>query len=97
MQNKFYLAESEVRTVLKYDANSKEAEFLMGRILEMKGLFKEARKHYYRVLKKDHQHGEAMAALQRLSSKVSDQYWMTTNRGMLGTMSAIASKTFGSG
>ncbi|XP_068685859.1 protein O-mannosyl-transferase TMTC4-like [Montipora foliosa] len=74
LKNKFYLAESEVRTVLKYDANSKEAEFLMGRILELKGLFKEARKHYYRVLKKDHQHGEAMAALQRLSSKVWDQY-----------------------
>ena len=69
IQGKFDLAESEVRTILKHDANSKEAEFILGRILEVKGLLKEAGKHFHKVLKKDYQHSGALAALERLSKK----------------------------
>lgn len=49
MQTKFDLAESEARTVLEHDSTNKEAEYVLGRILEVKGFLKEARKHFHQV------------------------------------------------
>ncbi|XP_015748501.1 PREDICTED: transmembrane and TPR repeat-containing protein 4-like [Acropora digitifera] len=69
LKNELDLAEAEVRSLLKYDPNSKDAEFLLARILEAKGLFKEARKYFHQVLRKDHQHIGAKTALQRLNTR----------------------------
>ena len=70
MQSKFDLAESEAHTVLEHDSSNKEAEYVLGRILEVKGLLIQARKHFHQVVKTDYQHSGAKAALQRLDKKV---------------------------
>lgn len=64
------MAELEVRALLKYNPESKEAEFVLGRILEVKGFLKEARQRFQQVLRKDSTHSGAIAGLQRLSTKV---------------------------
>ena len=62
-------AESEVRYILAHDVYSTDAEFVLGRILELKGSLKEARYYFHRVLKKDYRHSGARDALQRLDKK----------------------------
>jgi len=62
-------AESEVRYILAHDVYSTDAEFVLGRILELKGSLKEARYYFNQVLKKDHRHNGARDALQRLNTK----------------------------
>lgn len=71
LQGKFDLAELEARIALEHDAYNKEAEFILGRILELKGLMKEARQHFHHVLKRDYQHSGAQAALKRLNKEAS--------------------------
>ena len=58
-----------MRLALRHDANSKDGEFILGRILEIKGSLKGARKHFHKVLKMDHQHSGALSALQRINNK----------------------------
>ena len=58
-----------MQSILEHDPNSKEAEFILGRILEIKGLLRKARKYFEKVLKKDYKHSGAVAALQRLNKK----------------------------
>ena len=62
-------AESEVRYILAQDVYNTDAEFVLGRILELKGPLKEARYYFYQVLKKDNNHSGARDALQRLNRK----------------------------
>ena len=62
-------AEREVRYVLTHDVFNKEAEYILGRILELKGSLKEARHYFHQVLKKDYLHSGAKVALERLNSK----------------------------
>ncbi|KAL9965732.1 hypothetical protein ACROYT_G029574 [Oculina patagonica] len=62
-------AESEVRYILAHDVYSKDAEYVLGRILELKGSLKEARHYYHEVLKKDYMHTGAREGLQRLNKK----------------------------
>ena len=62
-------AESEVRYILAHDVYSKDAEYALGRILEVKGSLKEARHYFHQVLKKDYRHTGARDALQRLNKK----------------------------
>ena len=58
-----------MRLALRHDANSKDGEFILGRILEIKGSLKEAREHYHKVLKMDYRHSGALSALQRINNK----------------------------
>ena len=58
-----------MRLALRYDANSKDGEFILGRILEIKGSLKEAREHFHKVLKMDYRHSGALSALQRINNK----------------------------
>lgn len=69
LQGNFDSAETEVRLALRHDANSKDGEFILGRILEIKGSLKEAREHYHKVLKMDYRHSGALSALQRINNK----------------------------
>ena len=62
-------AESEVRYILAQDVYNTDAEFVLGRILELKGSLKEARYYFRQVLKKDNKHSGARDALQRLNKK----------------------------
>lgn len=62
-------AESEVRYILAHDVYSKDAEYVLGRILELKGSLKEARHYFHEVLKKDYMHSGARESLQRLNKK----------------------------
>ena len=62
-------AESEVRYILARDVYSTDAEYALGRILELKGSLKEASHYFHQVLKKDYRHSGARDALQRLIKK----------------------------
>lgn len=63
-------AEKEVRFVLAHDEYNINAEYILGGILELKGLLKQARHYFLDVLKKDHLHKGAITALQRIAKKV---------------------------
>ena len=58
-----------MRYILARDVYSADAEFVLGRILELKSSLKEARYYFQQVLKKDNEHSGARDALQRLSKK----------------------------
>ena len=70
LQGELDSAESEVRYILAQGVYSKDAEYVLGRILELKGSFKEARHYFHKVLKKDYRHTAAREGLQRLNKKV---------------------------
>ena len=58
-----------MRYILARDVYSADAEFVLGRILELKGSLKEARYYFQQVLKKDNKHSGSRDALQRLNKK----------------------------
>ena len=58
-----------MRYILARDVYSADAEFVLGRILELKGSLKEARYYFKQVLKKDNKHSGSRDALQRLNKK----------------------------
>ena len=65
-QGELYAVELEARALLTRDKYNEGAEFVLGKVLEQRGLLKEAKHLYKQILKKNHSHTGARMSLNGL-------------------------------